>query len=262
MDYLEDLNIKEMYKYQINQLDSKEYKEYLHYLHTYFLKEHKKEIYDKDFIDSQYILIDKKNPKKKISITPSQFINIHKLYIDLKNYSDELLIQIKNIIESKNNISEEDRINFENFKKKYLSYAEKIKDIDEINSHYYKELEKLLNIKIEKSNQLIKYYQKRNDIYNQIKGMIKENIKNNLIKIFKENKKKIPSANELNKIAKKYDVSSNEIEKWFQWIESVYLYILAKEEILLIDNQINKHQQDFDINTHYMIIKKCIVNIY
>ena len=255
----DDINIKEMYNYQLEELDSKEYLKYLNYLHTYFLKDHKKEKYIKDYLDNKYILINKQNQSKRIIITPSEFINIHKLYIELKKISDELLFKISNIIESKNNINEENRQEFENIKKKYISYQEKINDIDLINKEYGDEMEKLLNKKIEKLDDLVKYYKKRNHIYSEIKEKISENLKNRLIKIFKENKKQIPSTFEINKIAKENSISSNEIEKWFQWIEYVYIYLLVKNEISELNKNIDDKEKNFDIHTHYMIIKKPII---
>jgi hypothetical protein len=260
MNSIEDeLNIKNMYNYQLEHLDNEEYKLYLKYLNIYFIKDHIKEKYEKNYLDNKYILIDKKKSSDKIIITPSKFINIHSLYIDLKKYSDELLIKISNIVESKNNINEENRKEFEYLKNKYISYQEKIKDIESINIDYYKEYEILINKKIEKSIDLIKYYKKRNHVYSEIKDMIKQNLKNKLIKIFKDNNKKIPNISEINKIAKENLVSSNEIEKWFNWIESTYLYILVKNEIIELNKEIDNKEKNFDINTHYMIIKKPII---
>ena len=255
----DDLNIKEMYSYQWEGLTNEEYNKYLKYLNIYFLKNYKKEKYIKDYLDNKYILIDKQNPLKKIVITPSEFINIHKLYIDLKKYSDELLIKISNIIESKKNISEENRIEFEYLKKKYLSFQEKTKDIENINKSYYQELEEILNKKIEKLDDLNKYYKKRNYEYLQIKEKISENLKNKLIKIFKENNKKIPTINEINKISKENSIASIEIEKWFNWIQSVYFYMLIKYEIIELNKSIKDKEENFDITTHYMIIKKPII---
>ena len=260
MNSIEDeLNIKEMYNYQLEELNNEEYKKYLKYLTIYFLKDYKKEKYVKDYLDNKYVLIDKQDPSKKVIITPSDFVNIHRLYIDLKKYSDELLIRISNIIESKNNITEENRLDFEYLKKKYISFQEKIKDIELINNTYYKELELLLNIKIDKLDNLVKYYKKRNYEYSQIKVMITENLKNKLIKNFKDNNKKIPSTSEINKIAKENLIASIEIEKWFNWIESVFFYMLVNKEIIELDKNINDKEKNFDINTHYMIIKKPII---
>ena len=92
MDIIEDnINLEEMYNYHINELDSSEYNKYKKYLNFFFSKVDKKDKYEKDILNGKYILIDKKNSNKKIIITPSQFINIHQLYYQLKDYSDIIL---------------------------------------------------------------------------------------------------------------------------------------------------------------------------
>lgn len=252
-------NIIKMYKYQLEEIDSKNYQEYIEYLHLYFLKKHKKEKYTKEFLNGNYILIDKANPQKKIIITPAEFINIHKLYIELKEYSNVILSKISNIIESKNNITEENRQEYELLQKKYILCKDKLKDINLINKNFYDEIEILFSKKIEKTNDLAKYYQKRILSYNNISIMINENLKNTLIKKFKNNKKKIPSMTEINKIAKENMIPSIEIEKWFIWIETMYFYFLVSKEIVEINNEINIKEENFDINTKYMIIKKPIL---
>jgi hypothetical protein len=257
MDIIEDeIDIKKMHIYQLTEMNNEEYKKYIKYLHLYYLKEHKRDKYNKDYLDGKYILYDKSNPKKKIMITPSKFINIHKLYIDLKSYSDIILNKISEIIDSKTNINENNRIDFEILKKKYLSVKNKIKDIEYINKEFYNEMEILLTKRIEISNELVKYYQKRNIEYSNIKVMITENLKNKLIQIFKEKNKKIPTLNEINKIAKENSVPSNEIERWFSWIESVYFYMYIKNEIKNINKKIEEKEDFFEKNTRYMIIKK------
>ena len=118
MNLIDDnINIQNMYKYQINEKESDEYEKYIKYLTIFFQKEIKKEKYTKEYLDGNYILIDKNNPKKKVIITPSQFINIHKLYLELKKYSELILFKISNIVESKNNITDENRNEFEYLKK-------------------------------------------------------------------------------------------------------------------------------------------------
>jgi hypothetical protein len=252
----ESIDIKKMYKTQISDLESEDYKKYLKNLVLYFSKEHKKDKYLKDYIDGKYILIDKNNPKKKIEITPSQFINIHSMYINLKEETELILFKINNLIETKNNITEENRKDFDNLKQKYINYKEKLNEIDDINKEYYTEMEILLRKKIDKSNELIKYYQNRNKSYSDITVLIKEDLKNKLIKYFKENKKRIPSLTIINKIAKDNTIPSNEIEKWFIWIENVYYYILIQKELNNMESDIIDKEENFDINTKYMIIKK------
>ena len=253
---IENINIEKIYKDQINDINNKEYEKYLKYLNFFFSKYNKKDKYNKEYLDGKYILIDKNNPNKKIIITPTEFIDIHKIYFELKNYSELFLSKISSLIESKNNITEEDREQFELYKKKYMLYHDKLNSIDSINKEFYDEMAILLNTKIEKSNMLAKYYQKRILDYKNINVMINEKLKYKLIKYFKENKNKIPSLSIINKIAKENFIPSIEIERWFSWIETVYFYRLVNIEIVKINKEINDKDENFDINTRYMIIKK------
>ena len=77
--------------------------------------------------------------------------------------------------------------------------------------------------------------------------------------MYKVNNKKIPQLAIINKVAKENNVPSAEIEKWFDWIESVHQYMVAKFEINKLDNTIDKMEDDYDLNTKYMIIKKPII---
>ena len=250
-----DLDFKKMSEYQ----NSEDYNKYLKYLNFFYMKEHPKDRYNKEYLEGTYILIEKKHPSKKITITPTEFINIHRLYIELKKYSEVILTVISNIISSKNNITENDRKEFDNLKQKYIMYKEQLNEINIINKDFYDEMDVLLNKKIELSNNLAKYYQKRNNEYSEIKVMIPENLKNKLILIFKENNKKVPSDKQINKIAKENLVASIEIEKWFNWIETVYLYRLVKNDITKITNEIKLKEETYDMNSKYMIIKKPII---
>jgi hypothetical protein len=263
MDSIEDnLDILKMYKFQKKELESKEYQEYIDYLEIYFSKSNKKdEKYIREYLDGNYILIDKKNPKKKITITPSKFINIMEFYNELKKYSEEILYKISNLIESKNNITEENRKEFDYIKKKYLLFRKNINDIELINREYLEDLDNLLKKKIEKSYELAKFYQRRKEDYIKfsIVEKIEEKIKNKLIKKFSENNKKIPSDSDINKIAKEYKIPSIQIESIFKWIESSYYYILVKKEINDINDEIKEKEINFNKDIKNMIIKKPII---
>jgi hypothetical protein len=250
------MDIKKMFKYQNEEIDKPEYEKYLKYLTLFFQKDFKKNKYNKEYLNGEYILIDKTNPKKKIFITPSEFININELYIELKEKLNNILFRISSLIESKNNITDENREEFEILKKDYINFRKNIEDITEINNNFYKEISDLLNEKINKSDNLVKYYKERNVIYSTIEIMIPQKCKNKLIKSFKENNNKIPSLSILNKIAKEYDIPSKEIEKWIKWIEIVYFYILSKMDIERINNDIYLKETNFLNNTNFMIIKK------
>ena len=164
----ENIDIKKMYDFQMKEFNKDEYQKYKKFLTFYYQKEHKKEKYKRDFIDNKIILTDKQNPKKVIKILPSNFIDIHKLYIELKNTSDYILYRISELIETKNNITDQNRSEFDILKKKYLIFKEKIKDLDDINNNFYAEVGTLLNERLEKSNLLAKYFYKRHEEYSNI----------------------------------------------------------------------------------------------
>ena len=102
-----DINFKNMYNYQSKGLITKNdnYDKYIKYLQFFFQKTYEKDKYTKDFMDGAYILIDKRDPKKRIEITPSRFINIHKFYLELKNQIDVILLKFFSFIESKDNFT-------------------------------------------------------------------------------------------------------------------------------------------------------------
>ena len=261
MNIIDDnINIKKMYDYQLNKIDNSDYENYIKYLGFFFTKNSKKNKYDKEFLNGEYILIDKNDTNKKIKITPSKFINIHKLYYSLKNESNSILIKISNLIENNHNITEDDRKEFDFLKIKYQSFKEKINDINIINQNFYNEMQELIQQKIEKSNKLYIYYQKRRDEYKSINTMISEKLKNDLIVLFNNNNKKILNDKEINKISKDNGIPSEDIEKWLKWIEYSYLYILLKDELNKLNNEIKQKDNDFDLNTNYMIIKRPIIS--
>ncbi len=262
MNILENnINIESVYKYQLDLKDNKEYNDYLKYINQYYTKQSKKEKYNKYYLDGKYVLEDKINPTKKIFIEPTKFSDINVLYFELKNNIDEILNKISNLIETKNNITEENRSEFESLKTKYGVYKKHIESIDKINKNHYSILNELLLEKINKTNELAKLYQKREEVFNEINIMIKENLKNQLIKIFKENKKIIPNISAINKIAKSNNVPSSEIEKWFSWIETIYKYMIIKNELNKINNDINSKEEIYEIRSKNMIIKKPYISM-
>ena len=150
----EDINIKNMYNYQLHDLNSELYKKYLNYIEKFFKKKisKKNEMYDKEYLDGKYILIDKKDKSSKITITPSEFINMHELYFTMNSNCNKLLYEISLLIESKSNITDQNRERFDELKNKYINLKEKLNDIHNINQDFYKETQQLL----EKKNRRIK----------------------------------------------------------------------------------------------------------
>ncbi len=134
-----------------------------------------------------------------------------------------------------------------------------LKQLTAIHSSFYKEYFNVTSKKIEKSNEIIIQYQKRKQLYKEINGMIPEKAKKELIDIFHKKKNKIPSDHEINQIAKKIGVPSNETEKWFQWIESSYIYMAISKDLEELNNSAEMIEKKYNENTKYMMIKKPIV---
>ena len=255
-----NFDLKELYDFKLKDFNKDYYQKYLQYLKIFYEKEHKKDKYTKEFINNKLVLIDKSNPKKKIEITPSKFVNINALYIELKELSNLILFNINSLVETNNNITDEQRNNFETLKNKYIICKKKIDDIDEINKRYNDEIQVLITDKINKSNQQAKYFQLRHDIYSTIQVFIKEELKNKLIKYFKENKNRIPSLSIINKISKDNNVPSAEIEKWFKWVEIVYQYMLIQKETYEIERKIEIKEKEYEELTKYMIVQKPVIS--
>ena len=235
--------------------ENKSYQDYLEYLNLYYKNPTKNDKYDKLFENGHFFLIDKKNPKKKIEITPSKFTDLKKLYNDLKINNKIILEKISAIIEKTENYNDEDRNIFNDLKNKYLLYNKKIIEIDVINENYYKSMETLNLEQINLSNNLAEYYNKRNNIFKNITQSIPKNIKNKLIILFKKNNNKIPSDNEISIIAKNNTIPSKVLDEWFLWIEQCYYYLIIKNKLYEIIKEINVKEKEFENKNKYMLLK-------
>ena len=253
MDILnKNQNLETLFDYN---RENKSYQDYLEYLNLYYKNPTKNDKYDKLFENGKFFLIDKKNPKKKIEITPSKFTDLKKLYNDLKINNKIILEKISAIIEKTENYNDEDRNIFNDLKNKYSLYNKKIIEIDVINENYYKSMESLNLEQINLSNNLAEYYNKRNNIFKNITQSIPKKIKNKLIILFKKNNNKIPSDNEINKIAKNNTIPSKVIDEWFLWIEQCYYYLITKNKLYEIIKEINGKEKEFENKNKYMLLK-------
>ena len=253
MDILnKNQNLETLFDYN---RENKSYQDYLEYLNLYYKNPTKNDKYDKLFENGHFFLIDKKNPKKKIEITPSKFTNLKKLYNDLKINNKIILEKISAIIEKTENYNDEDRNIFNDLKNKYSLYNKKIIEIDVINENYYKSMESLNLEQINLSNNLAEYYNKRNNIFKNITQSIPKKIKNKLIILFKKNNNKIPSDNEINIIAKNNTIPSKVIDEWFLWIEQCYYYLITKTKLYEIIKEINGKEKEFENKNKYMLLK-------
>ena len=253
MDYLtNNENLVELFNYDKN---SEEYQKYIVYLNFYFSNPGKKDKYTRSMENGNYVLTDNKS-KKKIIIEPAKYINLNILFNQLEVFNNIVLEKVSLIIEKTSNFTNEDRKEFNHLKEKYSLFMKKIKEIDVINKTYYDEYEKNLKERLELTIKLAKYYMDRTYIYKDISVMIEKSFKNELINIYKKNNKQLPSIEEINKIAKKNEIPSKEIENWFKWIDNSCKYILTKSDLYKLNDLIKKNKEDFNNKNEFMLIKK------
>ena len=128
MDFLKDSDtIENLYDFNKNTDNYKEYEKYLSY---YYQIPSKKDTYGREFIDGKIILYDLKIPKKKIMITPSKSVQLFYLLKNLELQKNIILQKISLIIEKPDNLTSEDKKEFDDLKKNYGIYIKKIKQID------------------------------------------------------------------------------------------------------------------------------------
>ena len=74
-----------------------------------------------------------------------------------------------------------------------------------------------------------------------------------------KNNNKIPDQKMIDKIAKSLNIPSNDVEKWFNWIEKCYQYIMAKNELYKVMKKQNERTIEFTYKCENFIIKKPII---
>lgn len=245
--------------FEFNKESNKEYESYEKYLKFYYQIPSKKDPYNRSMVDGKYILSDLKNPSKKIIIDPAKYLNLFELFKNLKLYNEIILEKISILIEKPSNIDDDDRKSFDELKKKYGLFSKKIQEIDEINKNHFEEMEKLTIKKLDYSLLMAKYYNERNMSFKEITEKIPIESKTEIIQYFSQNKHSIPEQKMIDKIAKKLDIPSNDVEKWFKWIEKCYLYLKSKNELYKIMKEQNEKNTEFIYKCENFIIKKPII---
>lgn len=257
MEYLTNSsNIQNLFDYN---RESKDYETYEKYLKYYYQPPSKKDPYERDMIDKKFILIDLKNPKKKITIEPAKYINLFELYKNLKYYNEIILEKISSLVEKPSNIDDDDRKFFNDLKKNYTLYNKKIQEIDEINKEHLEQIEELTIKRIDNSLLIAKYYNDRNLVFKDIQEPIQKESKEEIIRLFNKNGNKLPDQKSIDKVSKLLEIPSNEVEKWLNWVEKCYQYLQAKNELYKTIKKINEIKEKFIYKCENFIVKKPII---
>jgi|TARA_B110000483_G_C18198898_1_gene544302 hypothetical protein len=242
--------------FDFNKERNKEYESYEKYLKFYYQLPSKKDPYIRTMVDGKYILSEIKNPSKKIIIDPAKYINLFELFKNLKLYNEIILEKVSILIEKPSNIDDDDRKSFDNLKNKYGLFSKKIQEIDVINKTHFEEMENLTIKKLDYSLLMAKYYNERNMSFKEITEKIPITSKNEIIQYYSQNKHSIPEQKIIDKIAKKLDIPSNDVEKWFNWIEKCYQYLQSKNELYKIIKEVNEKNTEFIYKCENFIIHK------
>jgi hypothetical protein len=106
---------------------------------------------------------------------------------------------------------------------------------------------------------MAKYYNERNLIFKEIKNEIPKTSKDEIIKLFHENKNKIPEQSIINKTAKILEIPSNDVENWLKWVEKCYQYLLKKKSLYDKIKEIKEINKNFNYKCENFIIKKPVI---
>ena len=252
-------NVNEMLKYD---LDSDEHKKYLEYLNIFNKQEDgKMDQYKKEITDDSYILIDKKDPNKKIIINKSKFIDLNNYYQLIKDEISNILYEIAYLLDNNNIINEDKREKFDILKKKYIEYNTSVKNIDKIFEDDKKIIDDILIEIKDKYTEIINYYNFRKTFYSNIENKITNEKRVYIINIFKEKGNKIPDDTTIVGISKKYDINVGDLDNWFKWIEATYTYIKLQKELFELNDKMNLEIKNRDLQKRYFIYQKPAIEI-
>lgn len=252
-------NVNEMLKYD---LDSDEHKKYLEYLNIFNKQDDgKMDQYKKEITDDSYILIDKKDPNKKIIINKSKFIDLNNYYQLIKDEISNILYEIAYLLDNNNIINEDKREKFDILKKKYIEYNTSVKDIDKIFEDDKKIIDDILIEIKDKYTEIINYYNFRKMFYSNIENKITNENRVYIINIFKEKGNKIPDDTTIVGISKKYDINISDLDNWFKWIEATYIYIKLQKELFELNDKMYLEIKNRDLQKRYFIYQKPAIEI-
>ena len=248
----DNLKIDQIFEEQGQIKDSEKYKEYLDYLRKFFQKD-KHQKYERKYTeDDNYILINRKNEKREIIIEPSRIINLYEYQKEIIENLNEILYQISYLVENFENITDEERANFDILKNNYIVYRKHLDEIKNIETNFSSKLGKLFDEKIKQLLLLTEQLQNRQNIFNLIKAKI--SIKQKKI-LMRECKDGLTSLNQdkITVLAKDFQIDNSDIENWIKWIYATKDYILIQKNLDSIQNEIMSKTNNYDLNMRQFI---------
>ncbi len=243
VDIPNNINLKEMFDKQDVIFESEDYQNYLKYLSLFF----EKRKYDSVYKDDDIILLNKNRSKNDYTVKPSKFINIFNYEIDSVQEMQEILYRFSQMIENRENLTDEDREEFEILKNRYINLKKHNDEINEIQRSFQEKMQKLYDLKLKKLVDLTLYIQQREEAYSNIYSRITLDKKNRIAKEIKQNGNSMLNGAQIKQLAKDFDLSNDDVENWCKWILASIAYIKEEKEILEIENNILEEKSNYEM---------------
>ncbi len=251
----EKVDLLELYKNQGDMIENPEYENYFKYLTKYFQRDSKKKYERSIGANDEYIFVNKFNEKKRIVIEPSKYVNLESYRYEALKELNDILYQISYLIENFENITDDERSQFEILKTNYVILKKHMDEIKQIESLHEEELNNLYEIKLSKIVEISVLLQQREDTFLKIQSYLTIQQKNEIAGLLakenpSKNKKNIKGLSEYQQkeLAKKMKLPNNEIELWMQWIMLCVQSIYVQKEIsninIKIEDSMKKYEQE------------------
>lgn len=242
----------ELFQKQEDLKTNENFEYYTKYLTKYFQKDVKQK-YEKSMNEEdQYIIINRLNEKKQIVIDPAKYVNLFQYKYEGVLELNQILYQLAYIIENKENITDDDRSQFDILKSNYLILKKHLDEIGQIESQYENELQNLFDRKLQLLTEISIYLQERQDLFDKITTVITLQEKNEIAKLIakenpNKNVKKLKELSEydIKELAKKMKLPNTEIEHWMKWIVSCIQYIFIQKNITKINQEIKEYMERY-----------------
>jgi hypothetical protein len=248
----EKVDLFELYKIQKDMIENPEYENYFKYLTKYFQRDSKKKYERSIGANDEYIFINKFDEKKRIVIEPSKYVNLESYRYEALKELNDILYQISYLIENFENITDDERSQFEILKTNYVILKKHMDEIKQIDSLYEEELNNLYENKLSKIVESTVLLQQREETFSKIESYLTIQQKNEIAGfIAKENPSKTKNIKGLSEyqqkeLAKKMKLPNHEIELWMQWIMLSVQCIYVQKEMTQLNSKIEESMKKYE----------------
>ncbi len=250
----DNIKIDELFEEQEKIKEGENYKEYLDYLRKFFQKD-KHQKYNRKYSENDdYILINRKNEKREIIIHPTKVLNLYLYQKEIIENLSEILYQISYLVENFENITDEERENFDILKNNYIIYKKHLDEIKNIENNYNSKLSKLFDEKIKNLLLLTQQLQVRQNVFKDIRARISIKQKKTLMRKCNEGLTSM-NQDQITLLAKDFQISNEDIENWIKWIYATKDYIQIQKKLSNIENDIISISENHNLNMRQFIYR-------